>query len=1051
MKHNVSLIIFFILCCCPGNVLHSQPAILQKLRVMSAADNYSVKNWTSKSGLSQNTVNAILQDAKGFIWIATSDGLARFDGINFKRYSVKEYPALKSNRIITICQAPNDGIFVTTESGDVLLYDGKAFNDLTQTLNPRKQIIWNIVIRDANEVYLLGSDGLFYFSGQELKKINLRNSGSIEAAEHLDRIYLISPDSLLVADGINFYIYNKDRLTAKVHYGVHHTNHIETLTRDYKGNFLFTKADEIFVSRTFEGLANPESVYPGIKAYRVYSSDNCLFVTTHSSGFFKISDNGIEKILDNSVLGEHTGVILLDSEGLLWIGTPVNGAFQLKQKYLYQLDKSYGIKEKNTYAMFRDSKNRIWIGQNQGLQEISDNKIFLHTDRNGLYNNCIWGITEDKSGNIWFATNGAGLFRYDGKKFHHIELESYKESGINFFSAYRDSKGTLWFGSENTISRYINEKFELFHHKNNTRQNPFRNILEDENGKMWFASDLGLYSFEGTNLIPAKDVDAPLSRTLYQDKKKRLWVGTYGYGIRVLFNGKFVSINEVNGLYSDIISTIVEDESGTFWFTTNRGIFSISGKIIDNYLAGKTNRVTCVTRGITDDLANNEFNGGCEPNYIKDADGDFWFPSLGGPVVLYLKNYSTFKKQRPVFIEQLQYGTKTHYPGETILLPADYEQVTIYFNSLNLSDPGNIRFRYKLVGLNKDWIELGSTREITFETLSYGKYEFQVESSDPMGNWNSDAASLVFEVDAKFYETRLFVLVIVLIGIIILVSVFYLKLKFAQRRQQELESVVLDRTKGLLLAKENAEVAAEEEKSLRSQAEEQNRLKVELIRIISHDLRNPLFAIKSYAELLLGESMLQDDDKEIINCISFASDRMSEMILQILSYSKFEGLDHFKNKETISVDSEVQKIIEHYHIVAERKGQIIHTSFTSVGSNIFADRDAFVRIIENLISNAIKYSPSDKTISVQTETENQSIYIIVRDEGLGFSESDKQQLYKPFVKLSTRPTAGESSSGVGLSIVKKFVELNGGTISLVSEKGQGAEFILQFPLLQETK
>jgi signal transduction histidine kinase len=259
-----------------------------------------------------------------------------------------------------------------------------------------------------------------------------------------------------------------------------------------------------------------------------------------------------------------------------------------------------------------------------------------------------------------------------------------------------------------------------------------------------------------------------------------------------------------------------------------------------------------------------------------------------------------------------------------------------------------------------------------------------------------------------------------------------------------LESLVNERTISLQKAKEDAERLAGEEKILRAQAEEENRQKIELLRIVSHDLKNPVFAIKGFTEMLLEDDSFDDENKEIINMIGDAGERQKELITQLLNYSRYEGRDFILEKSHVNIIHVINKILPNFIQIASNKNQEIH--FCNENDKIFilTESALFSQIIENILSNAIKYSPKNKNIFISVQSLNGKARIKIKDEGPGFRDDEKEIMYKQFVKLSAKPTDGETSTGLGLSIVKRFVELNGGKIQLNSTFGFGSEFILEF-------
>lgn len=1020
----------------------AQPQILKQLRNHLPEESYVIKSWNSNNGLPQNSINKIAQDKNGIIWLATYGGLVRFDGANFKTFSVKNYPDLSSDRIYSLFIDSKNNLWLCTENGKIIIYDGRKFTDFSSKYDYNFILTKDIIEDSEGNLYLKTSTSLLYYSKGKLEPVKVFNTDG----QPLDIFYDSSPylvnDTLLVSGPGTFSLVHKGKWIKSVSVKIKIAGNASPIFTP--SGFWFHNDFRIYHSRTFDGIPNAKPLFNDVTSLNFSYINNNLHAITLNKGIIKINGNFTYQTLFNlkNVTLTFWSSLLIDQEGNYLVGTQLDGLIYAKKKFLFTLDKSYGLQSSNTYAIFRSSTNDIWIGQNPGLNKISNGKLITYgSDKSVLP--YVWGLTEDKNKNIWMSTNAHGLYKIDPKE--NIENLSLKnpEIGNIFFSAYTDKKGRLWFGTIGKILRFENEKFHQYSPLN-LRDNIYRNILEDEKGILWFASDFGLVKYENDSFTILDSVDAKFSRSLYIDKNNRLWIGTYGNGIRIKIGGKYLKLTSRDGLFSNIISAIVEDNKGYFWFTTNTGLFKVSEDEINRFINGTVKTVTSVNYGIDEGLSNIEFNGGCQPSWMRDDEGNLWFPSFSGPVVVDIKSLKVSKGSPKVFIDDLVYQDSIYYPGDNIVLPHDYSQFTINFYSSSFSSPNNVRFKYRLVGGKDEWIDIGRRRRVHFQKMPFGDYEFQVISSDSYGNWSSTPASIKFTVQAIFWETPYFYTIASLLVILSVFLFFLVRLKTAKRTQAKLEQIVSERTESLKIAKEAAEQLAHEEKLLRSKSEEENRQKIELLRIVSHDLKNPVFAVQGFSEMLLEDGNLSEEDHQSVEMIHDASERLKELITQLLNFSRFEGGQFVIDKLEINVVNEVNKIISRYQRTADKKEQTIISEFPTNSISLFVDPTLFSQIIENLLSNSIKYSKNGKSIFVSVKEIDSEVQIAIRDEGAGFSKEDLNNLYKPFVKLSSLPTAGESSSGLGLTIVKRFVELNDGEISLESEKGKGSTFTVKF-------
>ncbi len=1024
--------------------LTAQPGILQSLRKIQASEKYVVSNWNSNSGLPQNSINRICQDKNGFIWMATYGGLVRFDGTRFKVYSSQNYPELFSGRIVSLFIDSKNNIWLSNELGKIILFDGRQFHDLSSKFKINFNIANNFNEDSKGNIYVKVDSTLFYYADGKAKAVQFLINGKpnsklrlFETALNLknDTLFISQENYLsLVLDGICV-------KTIRIKKSLHYTYSLLANTDGY----WFINDNRLYFSKTFNGIPQAKNLFPNIQFTRIYDSGSILLAATLNQGIYQINkDFTIERIFTQKQIPTfQRTTLLIDSENNWWVGTELNGVYYIKKKFLYTLNKSFGLDMTNTYPIFQDSEGSIWIGQNRGLIRIEKNKL-IHADR-AYFDSppIIWSIAEDKQKNIWLASNAAGIARIKNKLLENFTPQVAKETGLNFFSVYKDSQDRMWMGSIGCITKYENEKFSFFAPFND-KNNIYRNIIEDKDKTIWFASDNGLIKFSNNQFTLIDSIGAKSARALYIDRKNRLWIGTYGNGLRIKVNNKYFSIRLKDGLFSDIISAVTEDYKGNYWFTCNNGIFRIRETDIDNFLRGEKNNVTSINYGNEEGLENIEFNGGCQPSWMRDYDGNLWFPSFSGPVIVDVNSMKDPVFKPAVKIDNLVYKNISYFPEDKIILPSDYTNFSINVAAPSFSSPSNVRFKYRLLGNNDEWVDVGNKREFEFEKLPYGNYEFQIIASDGYGNWSIVPASIKFRVESRFSETPYFYILLSLAVSSVFVFFLLLRLKLAQKNQIKLELIVEERTSSLKTAKNEAERSAEEEKMLRSKAEEENRQKLEVLRIVSHDLKNPISAIRGFSEMLLEDGDLNDDNISIVKMVDEASEGMVELINQLLNFSRFEGDSFRVIKSNIIVKNEIDKIVERFRNQATKKEQKIIKDFQIEESTICADSTLFAQIIENLIGNAIKYSPLGKEIIIKLREDQEKIFICIKDFGQGFSEKDKGDLYKPFIKLSSVPTAGEMSSGLGLTIVKKFVELNDGSISLESEKGVGSEFTLEF-------
>lgn len=1031
--------------------INAQPQILQNLRSITPSEKYVVTNWNSNSGLPQNSINRIVQDKNGYIWVATYGGLVRFDGLTFKTFTTSEYPILQSDRINGLFIDSKNQLWISNELGKLIIFDGKTFTDITNKFSDSHFNIFQLAEDSKGNFYLCSTNrDLFYYSNGTATKINnLQNGKPVKDFYYISFSFKTKNDTLFALFENQAALFHNGKIVKQKSISLPFGFHNHCIYNE-KGIWLLY-GQRIYYAKTFDDVSNPVNLFPDRLISTMFMKDSSILAGTDDGAVVLVKNNSLETIIPKGKISTTVySRVFIDSENNYWVGTQLYGLYLIRKRFIYTLDKTFGIEELNTYPILNSSDGTIWIGQNPGLQKIINNRKLItpFEEKQRTKGKIVtWAITEDKNKNIWIGANGNGILKVTGDKVEeYLDRDSLREKvGQNFFSAFTDKSGRIWFGSVGAVVINENEKFHVYY-PDQSRRNNYRQFIQDEKGVVWIASDEGLFKYENENFHFIQEANAKSARALYIDKKKRLWVGTYGNGLRIKVKDKFVTITKKNGLFNDIVSAIVEDGKGNFWLTCNNGIFRIRETEIDNYLEGKKDFLISINYGSEEGLANIEFNGGCQPSWMRDYEGNLWFPSFGGPVVLDLNSFRDLVTKPKVFVESLSLKDTTFYPGDNITLPNDYTNLTIRFNSPSFASPQNVRFRYRLLGLEEEWHNTEGRREISYQKLPYGDYEFQILASDSYGNWSATPASLKFKVDSIFWETPAFYILISMSFIIGILFLYYSRMQTAKKEHIKLEKIIEERTQSYKIAKIEAEKAAVEEKKLRDKSEEENRQKVEILRIVSHDLKNPVFAVKGFTEILLEESQLNQDERNLIKMIAEAGERMQDLITQLLNFSRFEGQNFSLDKNIFSVVDEIDKVIDRVEHHAQKKQQTIVKDYQIESGFIFADNVLFTQIIENLLTNSIKYSEQNKKIIVGVKESGNNIVITIQDFGQGFSPEDIKNLYKPFVKLSSVPTGGEASSGLGLAIVKRFVELNEGEIRLDSQKGSGSIFTIEFKL-----
>jgi len=530
---------------------------------------------------------------------------------------------------------------------------------------------------------------------------------------------------------------------------------------------------------------------------------------------------------------------------------------------------------------------------------------------------------------------------------------------------------------------------------------------------------------------------------LQEDADGAIWVGTSGGGLSRVKDGRVETWTSQDGLMDDVVLGVVEDDRGSLWLAGNKGVFRVTKADLTG--PGAKRPVAVTAFGTADGLKSAECLGLGQPTILKDRQGRLWFPTTRGLAVIDPEHIPRNEVPPPVIIESLDAGGTTRVPNGTLSLAAGRTNWEIRYTALSLLAPEKVRFRYRLEGLQDEWVDAGARRSAFFTNVPAGGYVFRVMACNNDGVWNDAGAALSIELAPRFRETRLF-LALVAAGLMLLgASGFWLRARGLEARRRELELLVAERTRELREQTARTERAREEAERQREIAVEADRLKSELLSIAAHDLRSPLQSVLGYAEMAGLKTAPGSEIQDFVGRIHRAADRMLGLINGLLDSAALESGKVQLRTERLDLADLARSVVDAHRGAAARKGQEIALE-APTAVPVDADRERLREVLDNLVSNAVKYAPSLSAIAVRVFRDAGEGTFDVTDQGPGLTEEDKARLFGRFQRLSARPTASEPSSGLGLSIVKQLVELQGGRVWAESDgPGRGSRFAVALP------
>jgi len=1093
----------------PASMTKIVSAIFICLAMGLHAETYNFAHLDNTQGLSNNQIERIFKDSRGFMWIGTNFGLNRYDGYHVKVYkSIKnDNTSLIYNAISGIQEDKNGNIWLTGNPSYVI-YDvlTEKFNrNIAAYLAPYGiHFIPTLVAIDSqkNFYFYKSNDGIYKYDITTRKLSHFAQSSSINTLSK-GTIIAIRPNKgffwVLYQSGLlervneqtntvdfrNLYVRDNaagSSILKKLYIDAQGCPWVFPGIND-KGALYFNmgKGQWVFFGNDRREFHSPKDVFISSDFVRDVAQDNKgrIWLATDHGGVnvYDKRTNGVtvlrnDPLNPNSLIQNSAISLYYDNTGIMWVGTYKNGA-----SYYHP-------------GMFKFEKSPLFFYTNPELE---------NKDCNMLY--------QDRTGNLWIGTNGSGVLKWDIKSQHFILYRYQKENPSSIssdivISMLEDRKGSMWFGTYlGGLNNLVGNRFVRYQpqvqNSNSLSNKSVYGLVEDRRQNLWIATlgggldelDITRKNFTHHNLGNLKGLSSNYILSLYTkdsslvylstslgvnllntktnaitpvfrnsslqnkltelityntlvDKRNQLWIATdNGINIYNPANNSINYINKSNGLSSDQVVSLVEDNNGNIWAGTRNGLACIYCTV---NAVSKKFEYNVVSFDENDGLVSSIFN---QNAIYKNKQGRIFvgctkgFTSFNPSTIL----FNTIVPQ-PRFTELTigndEISPDTHYKKRIILdtsithkkkieLHYDEKNFTINFSALSYIHPEKNRYRYKLKGFDDEWrITAPGVSSASYSNLSQGTYTLMVFASNNDNVWSTKPILLEIVILPPFWFSWWAFVLYFILGV---VALWYV-VNFNLRKQ---------------LSK------FENERSIRDskQLHEIDEMKFRFFTNISHEFRTPLTLIVSPVEKLLKEAKTEEE-KSLLNIIQRNAYGLLELVNQLLDFRK---LDVHKDTLNISVGDVVafiKDICYSFTELANRKS--INFSFsTSVSElRIEFDPEKMKKIVSNLLSNAFKFTPADGKIDVtlalvqQLNDEKQVLKITVTDSGIGIPANDLERIFERFFRVENPENGHQTGTGVGLHIVSEYVKLHNGDIGVESRLGKGSAFTVSIPAIQ---
>jgi len=1017
---------------------------------------YYFKSYKVSDGLSGNTTHDIIQDKKGFIWIASRNGLNRFDGNSFKIFRNKQgdSTSLGNDAISSLYEDEDEKLWIGTHKG-VYIY-----NPLTERFTAFKLI-------RPSEIRMLRGDhdgGVWIISDYQLYRFD-RNTGKIQSfgwAGYTISIHVSQAGKVWIASG-NGSIRCYNAKTGKF--------------SEYNISKL-TGGKEVFTNMVLHAVADSALLVGNMKRVWLFNYKTGEITT--------ISEKTTQKD------GIHVHAII-ENNGQFWLGSE-SGLFilDLKKHQIKQIQKEkynpYSITDNIINGIFKDREDGIWIstqfgGVNYYSSEFNRFNKYFPLPSNSISGNLVHEICMDQYGKLWIGTEDAGLNQLDLKT---GEFKSFLPDGKKGSIAYRNLHGLvadgdlLWIGTyEHGLDVMDLKTNKVIRHYSRDSPRSFGSnfivtLYKTREGDILVGTWSGLYKYNrDTDDFTRIEFFNTQIQSIHQDSQGTIWVASYGKGI-FYFNPKtnkkgriqYVA-GKTNGLLDNYINSLFQSKNGDFWFCTEHGLsryndvtgkfqnYRIENGLLDNQVFrvledDKSNYWISTSRGLSMlDTKTGKFTNYTEANGLpseqfnynssfKSKDGVLFFGTVAGMISFKPSSFVKNTYIPPVYItriqangQELSIGDKdsplTGSPIQTgrIKLPYDRSSLSFDVAALSYVIPEMNSYKYQMVGLDNQWYSLTNQRKISFSKLPPGHYVLRIQGSNNDHIWNTRETRLNIHIMPPWWASVwAYMFYITFVTTIVIILLRYYHLAVGEKSKREIEAIKIGKEREIYNAK------------------------IDFFTNVAHEIRTPLTLIKMPLDKLLSDQNINSETFANLNMINKNANRLIDLTNQLLDFRKAEANNFSLNFTKTDINELLSDVFTTFKPAAEQKKLSYKIELPRITLHAYVDIEACKKIISNLINNAVKYADSTVRVKLLSFSSDDLLFHIeFANDGLIIENENKDKIFEPFYRLKINQK--QEGTGIGLPLARSLAELHKGKIELHHRNEQQNIFLLSLPIHQD--
>ncbi len=1032
----------------------------------------------------------MFQDSYGFLWLGTTDGLNRYDGNEFTIFKndPNDPESLRNNSITGIHETKEGTLWVSTFEGlHQYNCDRQTFRYVSLSTDGANEVKINDFLEDYSGSLWIASDsglGLLDLNTEHYQKTDL---GKNHGKPH--RLLKDKTGALWVGTLTNgVFRYDPDTESFR-HFKVDEQGYaVWDLYQDGAGVIwiasnggglqYYDVETEVFRVLEKPGLSNKKvlSLHEDQRGF--------LWVGTDGGGLNKLSPDRKRVYRYNQRPGDIKSLssmdvrsIFEDRSGMLWFGTWGGGVSLLNPDQSRFTNYTAGDAEAGhtlsnefVQAVLEDMDGNIWIGTKAGLNKV-DNKTqriekYFHKpgDINSLSNDYIKSLYQDPAGSLWVGTqNGLNVFNPSDNSFQRYFQAGTKGaiSGNDHTFFHEDTHGNLWIGTWQGLNKYNLSVGEFENSKipEALRNKAVLSMTEDARGRLWIGTYYdGLYRYEPetANLTQFKrEYNNPESLsnnrvwTVHTDPADQVWVGTFGGGLNKVVEEEgqvtFQKFTEHDGLANNAVIGILSDAQGHLWLSGNKGLskFDPEQSVFINY-------------DQNDGLQGDHFNAATH----RGKSGKLYFGGSKGLTFFSPEEMIASQPEMQTIINSFELFNKPVEVGEHTVLSASILNTaeivlnhtqsvfSFGFTSDNFNQTEKHQYAYKLEGFDKEWIETNAARRyVTYTSIPAGDYTFRVKSANKHGVWG-EATSVSITILPPWWKTWWFRIALTFTVFCAVYLIYLSRISVIRRQKDLLEQEVEFRTSELKRSKNKA---IKDRELIERQAEklrELDKVKSRFFANISHELRTPLTLINAPLESLIDNGQIENEEvRETLELARKNGTSLLSLVEEILDLAKLDAGKLKLVENPIRIYDCLIDVVESYAEGFRQKGINFEFGFLLERElTVLMDANKCHKILNNLLSNAMKFTPEKGSIALSIHKAGESIELSVTDTGVGIHPDDLPHIFDRYYQSEQPGKSAEGGTGIGLALARELAELQGGSLSATSQSGKGSTFTFRFPL-----